>query len=163
MSSQQQQSSFKQSTSLNKLPKKNNQNDHEVTSQSNTLDAVRENGGGKTSGNKGTKRQKNLDKKSAKAEKGSISKEVKKGSSTNKIFELQPQLQRSNTAQGKDLTVQSTNEPPLQNENDVMHKSEIMSKEEAGGSGTPAQRGESINNRSELMLNNNSTADRERS
>ena len=77
---------------MNKLPKKNNQNENavEVTSQSNTLDAVRENGGGKTPGNKASKRQKNMDKKSSNkaAEKGSISKEVKKGSSTNKIFEL---------------------------------------------------------------------------
>lgn len=28
---------------------------------------------------------------------------MKKGASSNKIFELQPTLQRSNTAQGKDL------------------------------------------------------------
>ena len=53
---------------MNKLPKKMSSNNNdagasgsgvEVTSQSNTLDAVRENGGGKTPGNKASKRSKN--------------------------------------------------------------------------------------------------------
>lgn len=70
---------------MNKLPKKNNQNEGvEVTSQSNTIDAIRENGGGKTPGNKASKRSKN---KLAEPKKGK-QQEVKKGSSTNKIFEL---------------------------------------------------------------------------
>lgn len=55
----------------------------------------------------------------------------------------------------------SSNEQPLQNTNDVLHKSEVMSKEERDMG--IANRGESINNGSELLLNNNSTADRERS
>ena len=81
----------------------------DITSQSNTLEThgpgtKGDGGGGKTPANKASKRAKNGEKKQGKAG----GKEMKKGASSNKIFELQPTLQRSNTAQGKDLGVQGS-------------------------------------------------------
>ena len=155
---------LKQSASLVKLPEQTDTAD--ITSQSNTLDAARESTvGGKTPGNnsKTSKRQKNnMEKKPSKADKTNVSKEIKKGSSTGKIFELQTTLQRSSTAQDKDLTAQaSSNAQPLQNEDEQLNKSEVMSKEEQDG-GVAAGR-DSLHNGSELMLNNDSTAEREKS
>jgi hypothetical protein len=71
----------------------------DITSQSNTLEThgpgtKGDGGGGKTPANKASKRAKNGEKKHGKGG----GKEMKKGASSNKIFELQPTLQRSNTA-----------------------------------------------------------------
>ena len=62
------------------------QDSAEITSQSNTLEAGRESGGGKTPHSKGTKRTKNVEKKPSKVDKQS--RDGKKGSSSGKMLEL---------------------------------------------------------------------------
>ena len=181
VSIQQPASVVKQSTSLNKLPKKGKDgaDPGDITSQSNTLEvqgsaakAGESAGGGKTPANRATKRAKNIEKKHGKGAAGdkANAKEIKQGASSNKIFELQPTLQRSNTAQGNDLGTQGgSGAQPLQAQNEnvkSLNKSEINSKEdrkeEVGQIAIDGRR-ESINNGSELLLNHNSTAEREHS